>query len=215
METWERCDMCARPANPELKAEIVKAATRIVEGCGPDCVTMREVAEEVGYSPTTLYLYFRDKHDILREVIVEGFDDFSEFASMSEVGPSALDRFRQRARAHIVWGLMHPGLYRLMFETPVEADWDPEETKRIDRGTDDSVRVLREAVRDGLLPKKTDALSVALGIWAAVHGVASLAISRRLFGGSGADDAAGAGYLKKVAALSDGMVNNLLASHEK
>ena len=39
---------------------------------------MREVAEKVGYSPTSIYLHFKDKHEMLREVVLYGFQDFAE-----------------------------------------------------------------------------------------------------------------------------------------
>lgn len=203
--------MCARPANPELRAEILKAATRIVEGCGPDCVTMREVAQEVGYSPTTLYLYFKDKHAILAEVIVEGFSDLADFCDMSEVGPGNVDRFRQRGRAYIVWGLMHPNLYSLMFETRVDYEWSPDQIATIVRSGAGGIQILAAAVEAGEVVGIEDAEAFAVAAWAATHGVTSLANSRKL--SATAATASAAELLAEATAVSDVLSNGLLGPH--
>jgi len=172
--------MCARPANPELRAEIVKAATRIVEGCGPDCVTMREVAAEVGYSATTLYLYFKDKHAILREVMLEGFDSLTDFCANASVGPTSVDKLRQRARAYVTWGVLHPSLYQLMLESQVEAVWTPEQVARLTRMSPETTLDVTRAVAAGELAPMEDPARFTTVIRAAMHGVTSLTISRRL-----------------------------------
>lgn len=201
----------ARPANPELRAEILKAATRIVEGCGPDCVTMRDVAQEVGYSPTTLYLYFKDKHAILSEVVVEGFTDLADFCNMSEVGPGLVDRFRQRGRAYIVWGLMHPNLYSLMFETRLEAEWTPEQVAAVSRSGVDGIALLAKALESGEVRGIEDPTAFCVAGWAGTHGVTSLANSRRL--SASAPTASAAELLAEATAVGDALTNALLAPH--
>jgi AcrR family transcriptional regulator len=203
--------MCARPAHPELRADIVKAATGIVEDCGPDCVTMRQVAEKVGYSATTLYLYFKDKDAILGEVMAAGFDDLADFCAMSEVGPLAVDKFRQRGRAYVVWGLMHQSLYQLMFETRVVGDPTPEQLVRISRAGVDSWRALDEAIAAGDIRGVVDPTEFGVALWAATHGVTSLAISRRI--SAEAAQAKPAELLAEAARLVDTLVDGMLASH--
>jgi AcrR family transcriptional regulator len=203
--------MCARPAHPELRADIVKAATRIVEDCGPDCVTMRQVAEKVGYSPTTLYLYFKDKDAILGEVMAAGFDDLADFCTMSEVGPLAVDKFRQRGRAYVVWGLMHQSLYQLMFETRVVAEPTPEQLGRISRAGVDSWRVLDEAIAAGDIHDVADPTEFGVALWAATHGVTALAIARRI--SAEAARAQPSELLAEATRLVDTLVDGMLASH--
>jgi AcrR family transcriptional regulator len=205
--------MCARPANPELREQIVKTATRIVEGCGPDCVTMREVAAEVGYSPTTLYLYFKDKDAILSEVVVEGFDDLADFCAMSAVGPMAVDKFRQRARAYIVWGIMHPSLYQLMFETRIDTERTPEEIARISRSAVEGWQALDDAIEAREVRGIDDPTGFGVAVWAGTHGVTSLAISRRL--SASAATAKPDELLAEATRLGDTLVDGMLAPHLK
>jgi AcrR family transcriptional regulator len=203
--------MCARPANPELRAEILKAATTIVEECGPDCVTMRQVADEVGYSATTLYLYFKDKHAILSEVVVEGFADLADFCTMSEVGPGNVDRFRQRGRAYVVWGLMHPSLYSLMFETRIDAEWSDEQMATVARSGGDGIALAAKAIEAGDLVGIDDVMGFCVAGWAATHGVVSLANARRI--SATATTASAAELLAEATTVSDTLSNALLAPH--
>ena len=170
----------ARPSNPELRDKILKAAAGIIEDCGPDCVTMREVAEKVGYSSTTLYLYFKDKNAILREAILIAFDDLTDACNLAMVGPTNLDKFRQRCRAYVVWGLMNPGHYQLMFEGDVGMRFEGVDLERATRGLADGGVVIRAAVEAGELPPLEDPRVFGDAAWAAIHGVTSLAVSRRL-----------------------------------
>lgn len=176
--------MSARPANPELRDKILKAASEIIESSGPDCVTMREVAQKVGYSPTTLYIYFKDKNAVLQEVVMTSFDDLNDSCQRVMVGPRAIDKFRQYCRAYVTWGVMHPGHYTLMFQVPWDmewaADWAEKNMVRLVRGRTMVLQLLVEAIEGGELGDPGDIQAFNEAGWAALHGSVSLAISRRL-----------------------------------
>ncbi len=171
--------MCARPANPELRQKILDAAADIVENCGPDCVTMREVAEKIGYSPTSIYLHFKDKHEMLREVVLYGFDDFADSISAWGVGPTPLDKLRQRAHGYLVWGLDHPGMYQLMFESRIDLVYGDGQNDRARRGLTEGGVIMREAIEAGQLRQPDDPQMLGAAIWSGLHGVTSLGIARR------------------------------------
>lgn len=206
--------MCARPANPELRERIVDVASEIIESCGPDCVTMREVAEKIGYSSTTIYLYFKDKAAILREAVLRAFGDLNETCALAAVGPGPLDMFRQRCRAYVVWGLMNPGHYTLMFELPWEMDWTvswtEENAEMLIRGRIEDLRLLGDAVSAGLLSADNDLEVLEDAVWAALHGATSLAISKRLT--AAVPDAGPTDVLAAATRTADALVNALIAS---
>jgi AcrR family transcriptional regulator len=170
----------ARPANPELRSKILEAAADIIESCGPDCVTMREVGEKIGYSPTTIYLYFKDKNEVLKETVKAAFEDFADTMALAAVGPTPLDKVRQRVRAYVVWGVMHPGLYQLMFQVPGDIEWTEEDIAATSRSYMDSYAVLQEGIDVGQFKPISDVAEFGVTSWAALHGVVSLAISKRL-----------------------------------
>ncbi|MFX5306100.1 helix-turn-helix domain-containing protein, partial [Acinetobacter baumannii] len=49
----------------ETRRAILEAATRMFEREGYEGFSLRQVAEAIGYTPTTIYLYFKDKDDLL------------------------------------------------------------------------------------------------------------------------------------------------------
>ena len=82
---------------------------------------MRALASALGYSPATLYRYFRSKHELIREVALQGFARLEEAveasAGIADPGEAVADSMRR----YIQFGLSNPQLYRLMFqEFPIE-----------------------------------------------------------------------------------------------
>lgn len=57
----------------ELKQKILESAFRIVNQMGYHALTIRKLAEEIEYSPRTIYLYYADKEDLLRAIVEYGF----------------------------------------------------------------------------------------------------------------------------------------------
>jgi AcrR family transcriptional regulator len=52
----------------ETKRDIIKAAGQLFASRGFDSVTMREIAKVAGCSHTTIYIYFKDKEDLLHKL---------------------------------------------------------------------------------------------------------------------------------------------------
>jgi len=200
--------MAARPANPELRSEILKAAAFIVEDCGPDCVTMREVAEKVGYSPTTIYIYFKDKSALLRATVHAAFEEFVDACDTAMVGPRALDKLRQRNRAYVVWGILHPGHYRLMFEYSEELRFSAADLDVLRASLAPWRALVQEAIDAGELAANADAYRIADASWAALHGATSLAISGRLAADVGA--AHGPQTVEAATGVADLLLNSLV-----
>ncbi|MBE0475624.1 MAG: TetR/AcrR family transcriptional regulator [Coriobacteriia bacterium] len=181
--------MTARPANPRLALDILQATAELVEDKGPHGVTMRAVAERVGYSPTTIYLYFSNKDQLLNETEERAFEWLAEDLARAASSPSPLERIRQSARAYVEWALAHPEMYKLMFEhaysaEPLDADTWSEGIQRRRRALLDARERFEAAVAAGELDASTDVDAAVLVSWAALHGLVSLALSGRLMGPS-------------------------------
>src|SRR5260221_2882801 len=100
----------------ELRHAILTAAGELFLEHGYERFSLRKVAERIGYSPTTIYLYFRDKDDLLFTVVDEGFGRFGqqlEAAAASTQEPWA--RLIAHGRALLAFGLHQPVYYQLMF----------------------------------------------------------------------------------------------------
>jgi AcrR family transcriptional regulator len=161
----------------ELHQTILEAAAKLFEEKGYEGFSLRQVAEEIGYSPTTIYLYFQDKDDLLLNVAYDGFKLFGE--SLEEGYRSVshpLERLRAVGWAYFHFAMSHPIHYRLMFMQRGEfLQKKPEGYDSVIDSFAVLERVVQEAIEANVM-RKGDAKAYAALIWASVHGVVSLAL---------------------------------------
>lgn len=69
----------------ELRQEILDAAREMFVRDGFENVSMRKIAEKIEYSPTTIYLYFQDKADLLDCLCEETFTRLVKKQTILEV----------------------------------------------------------------------------------------------------------------------------------
>ncbi len=173
-----------------LRRRILDAAREILlkEGC--DCLTMRKVAEKIEYTPTTIYLHFQDKEELIGTVCDETFEGLLRVLERVQKEHSEpLKRLRAGCRAYVDFGLENPELYRVTFLTamPHLAQHDPKVLEELAQRHPAGFKAfdfLREAVagctKDGIL-RKMDAETGAQAIWASIHGIVSLLIVKPFF----------------------------------
>ncbi|HEX6924188.1 MAG TPA: TetR/AcrR family transcriptional regulator [Longimicrobiaceae bacterium] len=175
-------------AKEALRTRIVEAARDIVSELGLDALSMRALAERIEYSPATIYLYFRDKDELLREVVQEGFRRLTEKAQeeTEAVGPEASPTERHRAlgRAYARFALENTAYFRVMFELPTVARVGHEKCRPEGRAEAagpwcDVVRTVQQAIDEGLIEVK-NAEHTAVIAWGLVHGLTSLYLSGHL-----------------------------------
>jgi AcrR family transcriptional regulator len=100
----------------ELRQTILEAATELFEQQGYEGFSLRQVAEAIGYSATTIYLYFKDRDDLLHAVCRQGFERFShDLAQAFDSTSDPLERLRALSWAYCCFGLDYPLYYRVQF----------------------------------------------------------------------------------------------------
>jgi len=213
MQTHEGSPVAARPANPRLAHDIVQAAAALVEERGPEGVTMRLVAERIGYSPTTIYLYFKNKEHLLDETVNRAFDWFAEHLERAQTAPSVADRIRQGAHAYLEWGLRNPGMYRLMFEWGYLGDISEEAIFARRASWRRTRQAIERGIEDGGFRADLDSATAADTIWVGMHGLTSLAISGRMFGNPGVADPAI--VLARSHQLADALADTWMAAWQR
>jgi len=176
MGTMERRDREKR----KMREQILKSAMKLFLREGFEKVTIRRIAEEIEYSPATIYLYFKDKNEILYELHEQGFEELHKRQQEMFAVKDPLDRLRRHGLAYIAFALEKPEYYDLMFimRGPARKFKKGEEWKAGRR----SYELLRTNIEDciaaGYLPGGN--LDVAaFSIWSLVHGIVSLIIRER------------------------------------
>src|SRR5512140_85867 len=101
----------------DFRERLCEAAERLFAERGPDAVTMRQLAAELGVSPMTPYRYFQDKDDILAAVRTNGFTQFAEALERARAGAgSARAKGAAVGEAYTRFAFEHPHTYKLMFD---------------------------------------------------------------------------------------------------
>ncbi len=160
----------------ELRAHILEAAAQLLDSGGAEAVTMRAVAERIGYSATTIYLHFSDRDALLFAVLDEAFGEFR--AAMATAIASTSEprgRIETMGRAYVRYALDHPAQYQLMFVQ--RPDYLLEHGPEEEGARIESMGALAELVAAspaGRLGRARPG-AAADALWAAVHGIAALA----------------------------------------
>lgn len=165
----------------EVRAKILDAARDLFVAQGYEAVTMRKIAEKIEYSPTAIYLHFRDKDALIQEMAAADFQVFNaQFQRLVKVA-DPVERLARAGRAYVDFGLSHPNHYRLMFTVAQPAGVTPDTMPKDPRG--DGYFFLRSTIAacieaGRLRPELDDPDLVAQAVWTAVHGLVSLLLIR-------------------------------------
>lgn len=161
----------------EVRQAIINASTELFLKHGYHNFSLRQVAEKIGYSPGTIYLYFQDKDAVLYTIMEEGVVRFASALSAAVATPDVRDRLARLGRAYVQFGIQNPAHYQLMFMQR------PDYLERADTTTPQTIAeifalwrsVVEEAMQAGIL-RQGDPTSTGDILWALLHGVVSIAI---------------------------------------
>jgi len=163
----------------ELKQEILRAATELFLEHGYEKFSLRQVAEEIGYSPTTIYLHFKNKEELLFMTALEGFKEFGRALKIGyESTADPLERIFAIGKAYVDFGLEHPVHYRLMFMQ--ENDIIYKKLPDCEGSIIDSFGILQKTIEEAIAAEVIeckDAQLFSALMWSRVHGIVSLAIN--------------------------------------
>jgi AcrR family transcriptional regulator len=169
-----------RGEGEKLRDQILEAAERLLLQTGDaEAVTIRAVADAVGVTPPSVYLHFADKNDLLFAVCTKHFERLDQILEAAAAGSDdPLESLRLRGRAYVRFGVENPEHYRILFmgkpaATPPSFD---DEHLMQTASFEHLVGAVAGALQSGAI--EGEPRMVALGLWAAVHGLTSLLIAK-------------------------------------
>ena len=157
------------------REEILSAARAIGVRKGWEAVTIRSVAQKLGYTSPLLYEHFRDKQDLLTQLAVEAIAMFEKELTADLPADHSAAAMKMAER-YWTFMLEHKQLYRLangMDGVPIDRD--------VVAGSAQSLcTVIAGIVRPLMAGKATQAEAQMLAdeLWALLHGMASLHLDR-------------------------------------
>lgn len=158
---------------------ILEAARELFLERGYDAVTVREIAQRIEHSTTAVYVHFKDKRDLMEQMVAEDFAKFEQaLRAAAQVSP-ARARLQELGKAYVRFALTLPKHYQLLFLTPSPPDAEHPEGEDGPgmAGYQMLVATVQRAINEGVFrPELTDARAIAQALWAALHGLVSLHI---------------------------------------
>jgi AcrR family transcriptional regulator len=171
----------------ERRGEILAAAKQLFLKEGYETFTTRGLAARVGLSQTGLYVYFKNKEEILDAVCRTTFEGLVQrFRAITASSHRSSNLIARLVEAYVEFGLEHPEEYQLTFMAGRSA---PKFTRR--KNFDPPFEQQGIGVQSFLLfrdqvarmmeaghLKNADVTLVTQTIWATAHGLVSLMIAR-------------------------------------
>src|SRR6202012_2637043 len=161
----------------DFRERLCEAAERLFAERGPDAVTMRQLAAELGVSPMTPYRYFEDKDDILAAVRTNGFNRFAEALETARSTHSGARAIGEAVgEAYVDFALNNPHAYKLMFDlNQPHMDKYPELVAAGLRAQKTMTGYVMDAFDEGLM--QGDPQQIGYMLWASVHGAVILELA--------------------------------------
>jgi len=164
----------------EMRRQIIEAAMEMFTEEGYEKTSIRNIAEKIEYSPATIYLYYKDKDELLYEVQRQAFERMYEIFLKEASAKDPLERLAQICKSYVHFGINNPDFYDLMFI--IKAPMNVIEEKELWTNGSPCFNYLAECLNECIEKKliKYDNLSIAsLSVWAMGHGLISLYVRCR------------------------------------
>jgi AcrR family transcriptional regulator len=165
-----------------LRREIIDVSKELLLKDGFAKLSMRKIAKKAGVTATSIYLYFKNKDELLLALVEESIERLT--AALKEaLDPAAgpVDQLEKLAIAYVHYAFENPQEYEIIYMVR------PEEMPKYPREKFQHVREIYELIasiiRSGNEQQVLDVddpMISAYTIWAQLHGVVSVVLSRRL-----------------------------------
>lgn len=99
-----------------MKGYFIQATKDILKGEGLKGVSVRNVAQQAGYSYSTIYNYFKDVNDLVFVCISDFQQECASFvADQAQSSTPGIDRLRKLVIGYVNYFVEYPGLFELFY----------------------------------------------------------------------------------------------------
>ncbi|HRK73558.1 MAG TPA: TetR/AcrR family transcriptional regulator, partial [Rhodothermales bacterium] len=107
----------ARTSGTNLRREILDTTRRLLIQDGYQNLSMRKIANAIGYSATSIYLYFENKDNLVHALIDEGMEKMQQLLlGIDNLLTDPLKALRELCNRYVAFGLENPEYYEVMFQ---------------------------------------------------------------------------------------------------
>jgi len=160
----------------DLREALIEATRMLLTEKGADGFSLADAFRRAGVSTAAPYKHFRDKHEILQEIVERGFDEMTErsVAAVMTKGEGTLEGIKAMGHAYLAFAVEQTAVFRLMFGHSAEVKRAPDVEQRGRACFSNVIAQVEIYCRRECVPG--DARQLALELWTLVHGAACLVI---------------------------------------
>ncbi|GHE79951.1 TetR/AcrR family transcriptional regulator [Thalassotalea profundi] len=164
----------------DLKAAIIKTASKMLDEQGIEALSLRKIAEKVGVSRTAAYHHFKDKNELLSAIASQGFILWQKQtkAIFDNKNLNHQQQLTQFCHGYIKFSINNPNTYDLMFGRTLWKDnASSDELKKVAYPSfEHQVTMTKYWQEKGILPPSENSLRLAQVLWGTLHGIAKLVL---------------------------------------
>lgn len=173
-----RTDLPRRDAyhHGELREALIRATRQLVVERGAENFSLADACRVAGVSTAAPYRHFRDKQEILEEIVVRGFQELGRRSqeAVQTKGEGSLDGIIAMGQAYVAFAVEETAVFRLMFgQNPALKKAE----HVVGTGQDCFAGVISQvatySIEQGI---DANPQAIALDLWTFVHGAACLLI---------------------------------------
>lgn len=166
----------------EMRHLILQAARSLFLTKGYQKTSIRNIADAIEYSPGTIYIYYKDKNELLFALHEEAFSKMTKELSQVVNIQDAFARLVEMGHRYIKYAVDNPEMYDLMFIMQAPMD----DLACRDEHWEDGLKafellkvVITDCIRVGYF-KEQDVETTALTIWSYMHGLVTIYLKDRM-----------------------------------
>ena len=167
------------PGASTTRETLLDAALRLLEERGPGALRIRDLAAAAEQSTMGVYTHFGSKQGLLEQLYLHGFERLEQRLDSVPSDGQGRQELLEFALAYRQFALDNEALYGLMFERAAP-DFVPSDASRMAGLATFEMLVARIA---DWRPDITDPAADAHLVWATMHGLVSIELMHRRWGG--------------------------------
>ncbi|KAA6439124.1 TetR/AcrR family transcriptional regulator [Dyadobacter flavalbus] len=164
----------------DMRNLIIESATQLFLKQGYDKTSIRSIAEDIEYSPATIYLYFKDKDEIFYVIHENAFALLEKVFRKHDPIQDPFEKLTAICKSYVEFALQNPDYYDLMFimRAPLSQIACEDTWKEGDSAFEYLLRTISACVDEKKI-KPGDKFVLAMTVWSFGHGLVSLYVRGR------------------------------------
>lgn len=166
----------------DLRDTLIDIGVEVLAEDGMQALSLRKVARRAGVSHNAPYMHFADKEALLAAIAEAGFKTLGQEMkrAVGATSEGSVEQLSEVSRVYVTFALEHPQHFQVMFAKFADLEGAHPGLNEISLETFTLLSTTLAACQTTGVVRSGDPHMLAAGVWAMMHGLATLLIADRL-----------------------------------